>query len=273
MTLRIDERIDERYALLTPQERRAADAVLSHLDDLATYSAAELADLAGVSKATMSRLFRHLDFDDFASVREHARALRNSGVPLAIEDGIEPAAHLEREVDNLRRALSALEVVLPRAVSLVTAAGRVYVVGMRNSYPVALHLRQQLAQVRHNVTLTPQPGQTMGEDLVSLTAHDVVLVVGFRRRVESFDAMMASLAASEASVILVSDASGRAYAHQVDVWIECPLESRGAFDSYAAGMSVVSVLADAVLKATDGATTRVRSISAAYERLAEIQTT
>ena len=44
MSQRIDERITERYAALSPQERRAAETLLEHLDDLATYRSAELAD-------------------------------------------------------------------------------------------------------------------------------------------------------------------------------------------------------------------------------------
>ena len=60
MSQRIDERITDRYAELSPQEQRAAQTLLEHLDELATYRSAELAELAGVSKATMSRLFRHL---------------------------------------------------------------------------------------------------------------------------------------------------------------------------------------------------------------------
>ena len=81
LDLRIDERIAARQLDLSPQERRAADTLLEHLDDLATYRAAELAAMAGVSKATMSRLFRSLGFADFDEVREHLRALRSTGEP------------------------------------------------------------------------------------------------------------------------------------------------------------------------------------------------
>ena len=45
--VRIDERITDRYADLSPQEQRAAQTLLDHLDELATYRSAELAELAG----------------------------------------------------------------------------------------------------------------------------------------------------------------------------------------------------------------------------------
>ena len=179
----IADRISERYAGLSPQERRAADALLAHLDDLAIYRAAELADLAGVSKATMSRLFRHLGFDDFSEVRDHLRRQRSLGVPVAVDGAPSLAAHLEHEVANLHTALSRLdEARLGEAAGLVARAGRVVVWGMRSSYPVALHLRQQLAHARTGVTLAPQPGQSTSEELLGLGAADTAVVVAFRRR-------------------------------------------------------------------------------------------
>ena len=78
----IGHRIDAGYASLSRQEQRAADFILDHLGDLASYTATELAQHSGVSKATVSRLFRRLGFSNSQEVREHARALRSSGVPV-----------------------------------------------------------------------------------------------------------------------------------------------------------------------------------------------
>ena len=54
----IGQRIDRQYAALSPQEQRAADVVLDRLDDLAVYNASEIAQLSGVSKATVSQIGR-----------------------------------------------------------------------------------------------------------------------------------------------------------------------------------------------------------------------
>src|SRR4051812_50126963 len=101
---RIDERITQRYAVLSPQERRAAETLLEHLDDLATYRSAELADLAGVSKATMSRLFRSLGFTDFDEGRDHLRGLRSAGEPRRLDGASPTPAHLTHEGGSLRTA-------------------------------------------------------------------------------------------------------------------------------------------------------------------------
>ncbi|UMG91462.1 MurR/RpiR family transcriptional regulator [Nocardioides sp. TF02-7] len=268
--MRIDERIAERHETLTPQERRAAATLLEHLDDLATYRAAELAELAGVSKATMSRLFRHLGFEDFDEVREHLRGLRGNGEPRRVESAPDATALAAAEQAAVLRAID--QPRLPEVAGLVAMAHRVLVVGWRNSHPVALHLREQLAQARDDVRLAPVPGQTLGEELAGLGPEDVVVVIGFRRRPRGFDRFLAEAAATGAAVVLVGDPTAVAHAAHATVWLECPLQHTLAFDSYAAPMALACVLADAVLAACGRAGgRRVRAITEAYERIGEVE--
>jgi DNA-binding MurR/RpiR family transcriptional regulator len=271
LELRIEERIAAKRLDLSPQERKAATTLLEHLDDLATYRAAELASLAGVSKATMSRLFRSLGFADFDEVREHLRTLRTStGEPRLGEGGTDLPAHLAREAEGVRRAVE--HPAVPAVVALLATAPRVTVVGWRNSHPVALHLRQQLAHARSDVRLAPLPGQVMGEELADLREGDVVVVVGFRRRPQGFGAFVREAAATGATVVLVADPTAIEHARSAAYWLECPVTSTLAFDSYAAAMSLVAVLADGVLSALDGpGQERVSAISRTYERLAEVE--
>ncbi|GAA4809183.1 MurR/RpiR family transcriptional regulator [Nocardioides caeni] len=266
----IDERIAERHDLLSPQERRAAATLLEHLDDLATYRAAELADLAGVSRATMSRLFRSLGFEGFDDVRDHLRVLRTSGEPRRVDGAPNTAAVAAGEHAAIVRAIEHPR--LPEAAGLIALADRVLVAGWRNSYPVALHLREQLAQARDDVRIAPVPGQTTGEELVGLGADDVVVVVGFRRRPSHFGRFLGAARATGATVVLVADPSALGHASSASVWLECPLQHELAFDSYAAPMALVSVLADAVLAACRRTgPARVRAITETYETLGEVE--
>lgn len=268
--MRIDERIASRHRDLSPQERRAAATLLEHLDDLATYHAAELASLAGVSKATMSRLFRSLGYADFGEVREQLRETRHGGEPRLVAGGSDLPAHLAREAESLRRAVE--HPALPRAVEMLATARRVLVVGWRNSHPVALHLRQQLAHVRGDVRLAPLPGQVLGEELADVGAADAVVLVGFRRRPAGFGAVLEAASATGAAVLLLADPTAIDHARRATLWLECAVATELAFDSYAAPMSLVSVLADGVLAACgEPAQDRVSGISDTYARLAEIE--
>ncbi|WP_197982199.1 MurR/RpiR family transcriptional regulator [Frigoribacterium sp. CFBP 13707] len=268
----IRDRIDSGYGALSPQEQRAADFILDHLDDLAVVTATEIAEQSGVSKATVSRLFRRLGFTDAQEVREQARVARGRGVPVGPTTASgDLAPHAASEQRNLQRMLDGLaDGRLADAARLVADAQRVVVVGFRNSYPVAMHLRQQLVQVRDDVRLAPQPGQSVGEELVGLSPRDVVVLVGFRRRPAGFSGVVRSLAERGVPVVLVGDASARAA--EVAVRLECPVDSPSPFDSYAAAMSLVALFAAAVLaEHPRTGRTRVGDVTGLYADLAELE--
>jgi len=284
----IADRIAGAYPALSPQERRAADFIRTHLGEVAVYSATELAERSGVSKATVSRLFRRLGFSDSTEFRDEARALRAAGVPLALagagaagpgdaarNDGLAVLrARLERE----RAALDALGPVLgriPAAAAVVAGAREVLVVGGRSSHPLALHLRGQLAQVRSGVRLAPAPGQALGEELVGLDGSDAVVLVALRRRPAGTAALVDALDGRGVPVVLVADASARGLARRPDLWLECPLDPAGAqdpFDSHAAALVLGTLLASAVLESLPGpGRARATGIADLYARLGEVE--
>ncbi|WP_147102792.1 MurR/RpiR family transcriptional regulator [Nesterenkonia populi] len=277
---RIDARIDAVYGELPPQERRVADFLLEHLGDLAIFSAADISRETGVSKATVSRIFRKLGFGSFGEVREHVRELRHRGIPTVapVSSGDNAGAtalqrHEAQERENLSKMVQALEGGrLQQAVQLISSANRVTIVGLRNGFPLALHLRQQLTQIRGDVGLVPFPGQSMGEELAGLQKGDLVIALGFRRRPALFGKVVERTAAIDAGLLLIGDSTARHYAGKADAWIECPQEADGAFDSYAAAMSLISILANGVLNVrhTKGHR-RISRISAAYEEMGELE--
>ncbi|WP_110601994.1 MurR/RpiR family transcriptional regulator [Salinicola lusitanus] len=274
----IGRRLQQHFAELGPQERRVAGFILAHLEDLAVYSAADLARYSGVSKATVTRLFKRLGYQDFKAVKAHARQLRHYGVPLAsgsdaLGDGVERfRRHAEREQENLRQCLEGLTPVLFDAVvHALDAAPAVAVVGYRNSYPVALHLRQQLLQARGNVRLLPAPNQSLAEELVQLEPGTLIVLIGFRRRPRLFETLIGALQEREHRVLLIGDPTTAKYADRVTWRLECALETISAFDSYASAMSLVSLLANAMLhrRLAEGRA-RIGEVTELYEALDEL---
>lgn len=96
---------------------------------------------------------------------------------------------------------------LQAAARLLADASEITVIGRRNSYPVALHLRQQLAQIRGRVALLPVAGQGLGEDLAEPGAKDAAAVVGFRRRPHGFSTLIEVLLDRGVPVVLIGDGS------------------------------------------------------------------
>ena len=200
MDQHLGQRLRQQFDQLTPNEQKVARFILDHFDDIAVYSGAELARLSGVSKATVSRLFRRLGFASFSEVRQHVRELRYHGVPLvtdskALGSGLERFhRHFERERDNLHQMLAAIDVdTFDALIEALDRAPEVLIIGYRNGYPPALHLRQQLMQVRPGVRLAPLPGQSLGEELTGVSQGTLVIVMGFRRRAHGFSKLIEQL--------------------------------------------------------------------------------
>ncbi|WDF98100.1 MurR/RpiR family transcriptional regulator [Pectobacterium carotovorum subsp. carotovorum] len=251
--MQIDERLRDRYSELSPQEQRVADFIFDHFDDLISYNSAELARLSGVSKATVSRLFKRLGYPSYRDMRDELRTLRQSGMPLAdnrdaVQGNTLLARHYKQEMANLTQWINQIDPVQFGAViQALMQAQRLCLIGLRNSYPVALHLRQQLLQIRQQVTLLTQPGQTLSEELVDLTAQDVVIVVAFRRRPCLIQPLLAQLQKRGVPVLLLCEPQASTLM-SLATWSLCvPLDSVSAFDSYSSAMSLVNVISNALL--------------------------
>ncbi|MCL6336179.1 MurR/RpiR family transcriptional regulator [Pectobacterium carotovorum subsp. carotovorum] len=251
--MQIDERLRDRYGELSPQEQRVADFIFDHFDDLISYNSAELARLSSVSKATVSRLFKRLGYPSYRDMRDELRTLRQSGMPLAdnrdaVQGNTLLARHYKQEMANLTQWINQIDPVQFGAViQALMQAQRLCLIGLRNSYPVALHLRQQLLQIRQQVTLLTQPGQTLSEELVDLTAQDVVIVVAFRRRPRLIQPLLAQLQKRGVPVLLLCEPQASTLMSLAS-WSLCvPLDSVSAFDSYSSAMSLVNVISNALL--------------------------
>ncbi|MCL5500514.1 DNA-binding transcriptional regulator, MurR/RpiR family, contains HTH and SIS domains [Phytobacter palmae] len=274
----LDTRLRECYNELSPQEQRVASFIMDHFDDLMSYNSAELARLSGVSKATVSRLFKRLGYDRFKEMRDEVRTLRQSGMPLtenrdAVQGNTLLARHYKQEMANLTQWVNALDAVqFADVVQALGAARRVFIVGLRNSAPVALHLRQQLMQIRGQVLLMPQPGQTLAEELVDITVQDVVVVVAFRRRPRVIRPVLEALHKQGVPTVAICEPQAAGITTLARWHFGLPLDSVSAFDSYSSAMSLVNLLANALLHSalTEGRQ-RIHNIASLYTDLDELE--
>lgn len=273
----LDERLKGQYASLSPQEQRVADFIFDHFDDLISYNSAELAQLSGVSKATVSRLFKRLGYDKYKDMRDELRTLRQSGMPLtdqrdAVQGNTLLARHYKQEMANLTQWVNALDArQFAEALTAMVAARRIVVIGMRNAYPAALHLRQQLLQARGRAGAAPA-GSEFSEELVDLTADDLVVMMAFRRRPRIVRPLLQQLQRDGVPVLLMCEPQAHSL-FPLSRWQLCaPLDSVSAYDSYASVNSLINLLANAFLHETlDSGRPRIHDIATLYQQLDELE--
>ncbi|CAK9884404.1 MAG: HTH-type transcriptional regulator HexR [Candidatus Erwinia impunctatus] len=274
----LDQRLKRQYNELSPQEQRIADFMLDHFDDLISYNSAELARLSGVSKATVSRLFKRLGYENYKAMRDELRTLRQSGLPLtdnrdAVQGNTLFSRHYKQEMANLTQWITLLNTTqFSEVVQRMMQSQRIAIVGMRNSYPLALHLRQQLQQIRAGVVLLPQPGQTLAEEMVGLGQQDLVIVIAFRRRPRIIRALLQHLHAESVPVLLICEPQAHALQTLASWHLHAPLDSVSAFDSYGTANSLINLLANALLhEMLSEGRQRIHQIADTYLQLDELE--
>lgn len=263
---------------LHPSERRLADVVLSFPGELASYSASELAKLAHVSNATVTRFVRKVGYGSFEEARQAARDGAHGGAALfrvVSQNGPAEAAlaaHLDQARRNLDLTFGTIHQAEVDAIAqALIAAPRVWLLGFRTAQSFAQYLGTQLRQVLPEVTVLPGPGQTLAEVLASIRPEDVAIVFALRRPARALPAVAAEIARSGARLALVED--GALPADQPATWrLRCHTAAPGPLFGHVAVLALAHFLATRVLELSGPAgRRRLAAIEALHEQLDELQ--
>jgi len=152
-------------------------------------------------------------------------------------------AHFAADAQLLNRTREALsDTDLRAAAQSIAGARRVVVLGYRNSHVLAAYARSQIDLLRPGVELAPRAGETLAEALVGLGPQDVVIAIGFRRRVPAFVHALRVAHQSGARTLYITDPGGSLAAQPATWTLGCHCRGASLFDSYVAAMSVLNYL-------------------------------
>ncbi|MFT8705274.1 MurR/RpiR family transcriptional regulator [Bifidobacterium aquikefiricola] len=278
----IVERIQNHYDSLTAAEQDAATFILGHLSDALLLNSAELSKLSKVSQPTLSRLYRKIGFRNAAEFKRDIRRHHQPGSPEFLSQGETTTGllvdHMNNDIAALQHTFSRLDnAMMDRIAQSIMKARNVAVIGLRNNYPMALHLREQLMQSRARVQALPEPGQSLAEEIVDLNEEDVAILCGARRRTAVFHNLAATLAEQHVQLIIIGDSTVRRTALETDAeFIETDLHSH-VLSSYTAVFSVLALIAEYVATSAqqganvDASRSRIETINERFDKLKELE--
>jgi DNA-binding MurR/RpiR family transcriptional regulator len=281
MATRLALRIQDRFEKLAPSEQKLAALLLKFEDEILTYSATELAGLAGVSKTTAARLFQHLGYRDFNDVRMQAREERNRTGPVhrvvmpvdTPTSATSIASHLTMEVANLTRSFEDLRSDLVGMVAQrLCDAPRVWILGMGDEEGLARHARLLLARVRPDVHLLGGQAGAWAEDLAMAGASDALLVLATRPRPKRIAAITEFCSTTRmAMVALVDPTSVATFKRLGALPLACHTAHSFLGPSHTTVLSLVQLLALATaIRIGAGAHRRIALISEIHEEIDDL---
>jgi DNA-binding MurR/RpiR family transcriptional regulator len=273
-------RVRGKLETFSAAERRLADFMLEFPGELASYAASELAALAGVSNATVSRFIRRLGYASYEEAKRDVRREKESGSPLfqAVKSDAKGAAqaslvatHLEQSQSNLVRTFAQLSDAQMRdIVGALVKAPRVLIFGTRGSHGFARYLRWQMLQVLPSVVAIPGAGESLGEHLAGLGPQDCLVVFGIRRQTRQMAGLLEAANKAGCKILFISDALSPD--RREATWsIQCQCAGPGLLDNHVAVMALCDLISTLVIERSGAAgRRRLAGIELLHEDLDEL---
>jgi DNA-binding MurR/RpiR family transcriptional regulator len=251
---------------LRPKSAAVLEVLVSQPRRASFGSTGELAQLAGVNVATVTRTAQALGFAGWPALQQELRAryLSSLSAPQVAEAhtgvGSPGLASLRRDLDGLALLTRRLDEEDIRAVAEAVAAARRTVVVAEGSYAsVGLAFAHNARLAGYDVHAVAAEG--LANTMAALTSDDVLVAISFWRLIENTVRAANEAHRRGARVFVVSDAASPALAHAAERVLMVPAEGVTFFPSLTAGMALAQAIV-AQLAAVDPARTRA-SIEAA----------
>ena len=269
------ERVRRSLPGLHPAERRLGEFLVEFPGEIASYDAQELARLADVSKATVSRFVRRLGYDSYDQARRMAREEGRTGsrLFLAHPDGQAGSTppDVAEEIETLEDTFRQIDAeAIDALAEALLGARKVWLVGFRISQSFATYLYWQLLKVLPDVAVVPRGGETMGEHVAAMRPGDCVIVFGLRRRIAGLEALVDAVAATGARLCYVTDEN--APAQDVADWhFRCQTRTRTPQFNHVSVLALCHrIMVATTVRAGHDGRERLQTIEILNERLGQL---
>jgi DNA-binding MurR/RpiR family transcriptional regulator len=273
-------RIHAEYASLPMGERKVADLALDFPGELAAYTASELARLAEVSNATVTRFFRRLGYDSFDEARRSSRRTREWGSPLFMTSKAALAEPIgsdlikrfaDEEASLIAASFAALDPgVLDEVTDSLAGAKRVFFLGFRNNAYAAGYGRWQFLLFRGDVHMLTAGTESLAERIADLRPGDILVLVAVRRMIAKLRVYAETARDAGAEILLLADPSARISPGFARWTLTCAVENPHILDSYVGVMGILRLLAvETMQKLGRHGRERLQRIESLHESLGE----
>lgn len=254
----LDERVAARQNSLSAAERRVARYLADSPEEVAFSSAGTLGQLTETSDATVIRTVKSLGYAGLPALR---RALQEN-----IRERLTPAGRLEHSLDSMGPdPAEVLNMVISESIQLLEEASRTLrpdnfteavriicqaretlVLGVGWLGILGSYLALRLNRMRHEARSTAASGFMLADDLLRLSAEDVVILLAHQTVTNEIDVALDHAAQVGARVVLVTDRLAEALSGRVETSISAPLSGTTSFSVQATTIAVLDALVLAI---------------------------
>ncbi|QPC83319.1 MurR/RpiR family transcriptional regulator [Phototrophicus methaneseepsis] len=276
--------IRTQYDSMSKSQQRVAEFLLTHGLDVVHLSAARIAELVNVNRSTVVRTAQSLGYEGFPDLQADLQdqllgrltsqqRLQTGARQLMVE--IEQQNNGTAQVLHtmLRSEISTLSAVVHnisdsefiQAADMIDAAEKVYILGLRNSLPLALNFGMLLRYVKTSSVLEPNT-RTIPDQLEALQPEDLLFTITYSRYARETLTAMEYAQSIGSKVITMTDSTLSPGAKRADLALIVPFRL-WLYGNSLASYAVLNALFGALLvRHTDEAQNKLDHLDRLYEK-------
>ncbi|MFG1672981.1 MurR/RpiR family transcriptional regulator [Micromonospora sp. NPDC049282] len=256
---------------LTPTQRRIAHCLVRHSGAVAYLSAAEVAELAGVSQPSVTRFAMALGHDGYPALRRRLRELTTTAGTDPTDAGNSLQRAVRTEMDNLNRLAGQLADAgrIAEVGTLLAASRPLPVLGLRAAAPLAAYFAYFAAKVHPDVRVLDHGGSLLADRIDQAAAAGATALLAFvlpRYPRETLDALREARDAG-LTVVAITDSPVSPATDHAEVVLPAAVGTDLVFDLHTAPMTLAMVVLQAICDATPTETqTRLEAFESSAAR-------
>ncbi|MEU8260773.1 MurR/RpiR family transcriptional regulator [Micromonospora sp. NPDC048999] len=256
---------------LTPTQRRIAHCLVQQAGAAAYLSAAEVAELAGVSQPSVTRFAMALGHDGYPALRRRLRELSATSGADPADGGNALQRAVRAELGNLDRLAGQLADAgrIAEVGKLLAASRPLPVLGLRAAAPLAAYFAYFAAKVHPDVRVLDDGGSLLADRLEQAAAAGANALLAFvlpRYPRETLDTLREARDAG-LTVVAITDSPVSPATEYAEVVLPAAVGTDLVFDLHTAPMTLAMVVLQAICDAAPAETqTRLEAFESSAAR-------
>lgn len=269
--------IEERMPTFSKGQKQIAGYILEHYDKAAYLTAAKLGKLVGVSESTVVRFANELDFEGYPELQDALQKMirmrltsvqRMEVTNSLIGDGDVLDKVLLADAEKIRNTMDAIDRhAFREAVDKISAAKRIYIIGVRSASTLAGFLNFNLRMIFDDVKFVQTTsGSEMFEEIMRIGEGDVMIAISFPRYSKRIVNAVEFARRAGADVVALTDSDNSPIAEYANQLLIAQSDMVSFVDSLVAPLSVLNALVAALsLKRQEELSVRLRELETIWD--------
>ena len=207
--------IREHFTTMSKSQKKVANYVLEHPNDIALYSAAEFGSKIGISESTVIRFSNSLGFSGYTELQKIVREqfFKESSLTSYQQSKMDHPNDISFHKQVMEQDRESILVTMNQieenayyaAIQHLSNANSVYVLGLRSSYSAANWLSFSLGLVKENVHFMRPETEDVIRTISQMNENSVVIIISFHRYLKETIQLAELIHKQKSYIIGISD--------------------------------------------------------------------